>query len=230
MLRRLLLASTFALAGPAMAQEVNDDVMAPPTTGGMTAPDARDQTAPNLPPGTVPTGIDEETTAETIDHGTMDHSAMDHGTSGSTSVTADAATDASTTGTTGTMTTATTGATAEATTDVTADPAVPADTMATTTADVGTSTTATASDPFTGMGGPLDIQSQWSSFDTIGDGLLSPLEFAGWMASSMGQPMSGDVEDRAVELLNQSADELALVDTNGDWHVSQAELTAASPQ
>lgn len=209
MLRPLLLASVFALAAPAVAQEVIDD-MAPPVTEGIAAPDAQDQTDPNLPPGTVPTGIDEDTTDETVDHSTMGHSTT---ATGSTSVTAD------TTGTTGTMTTATTGATA----DVAAETAPSTDM----TADTGLSTP-TTSGAFTGMGGPIDIQSQWESFDKIGDGLLSPLEFAGWMAESMGRPI--DAEDQAVELLNESADELALVDTNGDWHVSQAELTAASPQ
>src|SRR3546814_17090125 len=58
MLRPLLLASVFALAAPAGAQEVIDD-MAPPGTEGVAAPGAQDQTDPNLPPGTVPPGPTE---------------------------------------------------------------------------------------------------------------------------------------------------------------------------
>jgi hypothetical protein len=124
------------------------------------------------------------------------------------------------------MTTATT---AESMPDT--DVAPDTTTMPTTAAaDAEMSTTPTTTGTFTGMGGPIDIQSQWSSFDTVGDGLLTPLEFARWVASSMGQPMAGDPADQAVELLNASADELALVDTNDDWHVSRDELTAAAPQ
>lgn len=216
MLRSLLLASAFSLSAPALAQEVQDD-MAPPTTEGMTAPDAQDQTAPNLPPGTVPTGMDAGTPDQSLgdegmDHDTMDHGTMDHG---STSVTTDVSTEAAATGATGTMTTASTGeATAGTDADVDAvPPAAP-------TSPSGT---------YSGMGGPLDVQGQWASFDTVADGLLTPLEFARWVSSSMGQPM-GAIEDEAVALLNQSADELAMVDTNDDWHVSPDELSSAAPQ
>src|SRR3546814_20090572 len=61
MLRPLLLASVFALAAPAGAQEVIDD-MAPPVREGVAAPGDQDQTAPNPPPGTVPTGAEDGTT------------------------------------------------------------------------------------------------------------------------------------------------------------------------
>src|SRR3546814_14110748 len=70
MLRPLLLASVFALAAPAGAQEVIDD-MAPPVTEGVAAPGAQDQTDSNLPPGTVPTVIEEDTTHGRVDHNTM---------------------------------------------------------------------------------------------------------------------------------------------------------------
>src|SRR3546814_17598790 len=100
MLLALLLASVFAVAAPGGAQEVIDD-MAPPVTEGVAAPGAQDQTDPNLPPGTVPTGIEEDTTDETVDHSTMGHATI---ATGSTSVTTDSTTETGTTGTTGTMT------------------------------------------------------------------------------------------------------------------------------
>src|SRR3546814_5049208 len=100
MLRPLLLASVFALAAPAGAQEVIDD-MAPPVTEGVAAPGAQDQTDPNLPPGTVPTGLEEDTTDETVDNSTMGHATI---ATGSTSVTTDRTTATGPPGTTGTTT------------------------------------------------------------------------------------------------------------------------------
>src|SRR3546814_18338014 len=101
MLRPLLLASVFALAAPAGAQEVIDD-MAPPVTEGVAAPGAQDQTDPNLPPGTVPTGIEEDTTDETVDHRTMGTATID---TGPTAVTTESTTKPGHTVTTGHKTT-----------------------------------------------------------------------------------------------------------------------------
>lgn len=230
MLRSLLLASAFALAAPAVAQEMTDDT-APPTTDSGTTTEVQDETAIDTSADTMPMGTDEEM---------MDHSTMSHDATGTTSATTDVNT--ADTGVSDTMTTTTT---AETTVDTDADAGVPATPTATAdtavetdadastatptaTADADTSTSATAA--ATGMGGPIDIQTQWASFDTVGDGLLTPLEFARWVSSSMGQPMSSDMTAQAVELLNASADELALVDTNNDWHVSRDELAAAAPQ
>src|SRR3546814_10038015 len=99
MLRPLLLASVFALAAPAGAQEVIDD-MAPPVTEGVAAPGAQDQTDPNLPPGTVPTGREEEKTDETVDHRTMGQATN---ATGATSGNKDSTSETGTTGTNGTM-------------------------------------------------------------------------------------------------------------------------------
>lgn len=224
MLRPILLVSVLALTTPAWAQETTD---APPVTEGVAAPEAEDQAAPDLPPGEVPTGTD---------HGTMDHG----GTQTDSTTTTTTATEATEESASGTMTTATegetVGANAEASTEAdvaatTGSTTTTTTTTATTTADVGTAVPAAPTATFTGMGGPADIQSEWATFDKGGDGMLTPLEFAVWMADSRGQPATEEsVKGDAVELLNEAADELGLVDANNDWHVSREELTAASPQ
>ena len=84
-----------------------------------------------------------------------------------------------------------------------------------------------------GMGGPLNIESNWSRFDMDSNGILSPLEFGMWIMETNGRDMSGAVEaemrgrasgNAAVEVLNATAGALAQVDTNGDWKVSRDEL------
>lgn len=84
-----------------------------------------------------------------------------------------------------------------------------------------------------GMGGPLNIESNWSRFDMDSNGMLSPLEFGMWVMETNGQDMSAAVEadmrgrasgNAAVEVLNATAGALAQVDSNGDWKVSREEL------
>lgn len=230
MLRPILLVSLVALTAPAWSQEPTET--APPVTEGVAAPGAEDRAAPDMAPGEVPAGVD--------------HSKMDHSKAAK-----DAATDAATTatesteeGAAATMTTAkegqaAVGANADASAEEDVAATTDAATEATTTTTTTTTTTADATMPapaaptatFTGMGGPADIQAEWSQFDKGGDGMLTPLEFAVWMADNQGRPATEQsLKGDAVALLNDSADELGMVDTNNDWHISRDELTAASPQ
>lgn len=111
------------------------------------------------------------------------------------------------------------------------------DTMRTTGTATGASTGSAAS---TGMGGPADIQGQWSSYDSDGNGSLTPLEFGKWMMEANGQgAMNARVDATrtgrqsnlpAINVLNMTAGALARADTNGDWMVSREELMAYSPQ
>lgn len=111
------------------------------------------------------------------------------------------------------------------------------DTMRTTGTATGASTGSAAS---TGMGGPADIQRQWGSYDSDGNGSLTPLEFGKWMMEANGQgAMNARVDATrtgrqsnlpAINVLNMTAGALARADTNGDWMVSREELMAYSPQ
>lgn len=88
---------------------------------------------------------------------------------------------------------------------------------------------------------------QFSDYDVNNDGAYSPMEFAQatyFLATSdpvAGNPtlpswdryeqrgtLSTMEPDDAVDLLNATADEFAVVDLNNDWEVSPAELTAVA--
>lgn len=85
-----------------------------------------------------------------------------------------------------------------------------------------------------GMGGPLNLESNWSRFDTDEDGMLSPLEFGMWVMETNGRDVSETIDadlrsrssgNAAVEVLNATAGALSQVDTNRDWRVSREELS-----
>lgn len=87
---------------------------------------------------------------------------------------------------------------------------------------------------FTGVGGPIDIPSQWAAISPRGAD-LTPLEFGIWMLEQNGENVDRRVESTrrsraadlpAIQVLNVTAGALAQADTNGDWRVSQSELQA----
>lgn len=101
---------------------------------------------------------------------------------------------------------------------------------------VGAMTTAQAqtSAGYTGMGGPIDVATQWSTISSGGSD-LTPLEFGVWLLEANGKDVEARVDSTlrsrasnlpAIQVLNVTAGALAEADTNGDWRVSQAELTA----
>lgn len=84
------------------------------------------------------------------------------------------------------------------------------------------------------MGGPIDVDSQWSTMSPTG-AALTPLQFGVWMLEAYGQdvdkPVMASLHSRrsnlpAVQVLNVTAGALAEADTNHDWHVSREELAA----
>lgn len=85
-----------------------------------------------------------------------------------------------------------------------------------------------------GMGGPIDVESQWSTMSPSG-AALTPLEFGVWILDAHGQKVDQPVEATkrsrkdnlpAVQVLNVTAGALAEADTNHDWRVSREELMA----
>jgi len=89
--------------------------------------------------------------------------------------------------------------------------------------------------PGMGMGGPLNVESNWSRFDEGGKGYLTPLEFGEWVMETNGQNVSRQIDSTrrsrnagnpSVEVLNATAGALAQVDTNSDWRVSRDELAS----
>ncbi|WP_106639679.1 hypothetical protein [Allosphingosinicella vermicomposti] len=87
----------------------------------------------------------------------------------------------------------------------------------------------------TGMGGPLNIESNWGRFDAGSKGYLTPLEFGEWVMETNGQNMSAAIDKTlrsrasgiaSVQVLNNTAGALAQVDSNHDWRVSRDELAS----
>ncbi|MDQ3139867.1 MAG: hypothetical protein M3Q15_03995 [Pseudomonadota bacterium] len=92
----------------------------------------------------------------------------------------------------------------------------------------GTTTSASS-----GMGGPLDIDGQWSSYASAGSMELTPLEFGVWMLEANGHDLDAQVAASrrsraanlpAVQVLNLTSGALAQADTNRNWRVSREEL------
>ena len=87
-----------------------------------------------------------------------------------------------------------------------------------------------------GMGGPLNIESNWGRFDKGGKGYLTPLEFGEWVMETNGQSTAAVNASRhsrksnlpSVRMLNQTAVDLARVDTNHDWRITRDELAAVA--
>lgn len=85
-----------------------------------------------------------------------------------------------------------------------------------------------------GMGGPIDVASQWSSVSPTG-AALTPLQFGVWLLDAYGQKVDRPVEATkrgrkanlpAIQVLNVTAGALSEADTNHDWRVSREELMA----
>ncbi len=222
MIKPILMVSALALAGAASAQSsTNDDLSQPRPGSAATGSAAHDQhsNAGQTTTSTA-TGTGQTPTTQT---GTTDDPEPDTSAGG-----------------TATDTMRTTGTSAGVSARGTAGTAGSSSGMASsgTTGTMGTG--GTGSGTWTGMGGPADIQGQWSSYDTDGNGSLTPLEFGKWMMEANGQgAMNARVDATrtgrqsnlpAINVLNMTAGALARADTNGDWMVSREELMAYSPQ
>lgn len=86
----------------------------------------------------------------------------------------------------------------------------------------------------TGVGGPLDIDSQWGELSSNGTD-LTPLEFGTWMLEAQGQTVESQVEATkrgraanlpAVQVLNVTGMAFAEADMDNDMRVSREELRA----
>lgn len=197
------------------------------------------------------------------DDSAADHSAMGHSTTGTAAGTTagsigTSGTVSGTGATQGTMTTSGTGTTGMTgqTSAWSNSPAMSGRTMAnwdfsgdwgeigssdwgvgTGTSMAGTTTPGTVSGQssgYTGVGGPIDVASQWSAISSTG-GDLTPLEFGLWLLEQNGKDVDRQVEATrrsrasnlpAIQVLNVTAGALAQADANGDWRVSQSELQA----
>ena len=85
-----------------------------------------------------------------------------------------------------------------------------------------------------GMGGPVDIDSQWSSISAGGDS-LDRLEFGTWLLEQSGEDVARQVEATrrsraanlpAVQVLNFTGAAFADADKDGDMRISRDELRA----
>ena len=218
MIKPILMVSALALAGAASAQSsTNDDLSQPRPGSAATGSAGHDQHKPTGQTTTsTATGTVQQPTTQT---GATDDPEPDTSAGG---------TATETMRTTGTGA----GASAQGTPSTTGTTAMPG--------TGGNAAGGTGSATSTGMGGPADIQGQWSSYDSDGNGSLTPLEFGKWMMEANGQgAMNARVDATrtgrqsnlpAINVLNMTAGALARADTNGDWMVSREELMAYSPQ
>jgi hypothetical protein len=254
MMKPILLVSALALAAPALAQSNTTGTATGTTTQTNTTGTA---TGPNDDIGAVggntvntqnstqnptrmPLDGDEEDSS-------VDHSAMGH-TSTSTGADTDTMTTAGATGMTG-QTSAWNNSSAVSGQTManwnfggdwgeigSADWGVGAGTAMAGNMSPGVSGAASglAAPTYTGVGGPIDVASQWSTISPRG-GDLTPLEFGLWVLEQNGKDVDRQVEATrrsrashlpAIQVLNVTAGALAQADTNGDWRVSQSELQA----
>lgn len=217
MMKPLLVASAFALAAPAVAQDMTTDDMGKPPATTTTTPQT-----PEMAPPIEPTQ-DAATTA-TPSEAAEAQADADESEDSMTTTTTDSMSDATTTQATDMNATATaadqTGVTSEATAATTAAATPPA---------------APTMPAGTAMGGP----SNWAEFDGDSDGNLTPLEFGKLVMDAKGQPVGAEVDATlrsresnlpSVQVLNGTSAELARIDTDRNWMVSQAELQAYQPE
>lgn len=87
---------------------------------------------------------------------------------------------------------------------------------------------------YTGMGGPLDIDSQWSSISADGSG-LDRIAFGTWLLEQNGEDVDRQVRASmrsraanlpAVQVLNVTGEAFYDADRDGDMRISRDELRA----
>lgn len=90
------------------------------------------------------------------------------------------------------------------------------------------------SEAYNGMGGPLDIDSQWSSISANGSG-LDRIAFGTWLLEQNGEDVDRQVRATmrsravnlpAVQVLNVTGEAFSDADMNGDMRISRDELRA----
>ena len=91
---------------------------------------------------------------------------------------------------------------------------------------------------YAGMGGPVDIDTQWPEISAAGTP-LTPLEFGTWLLEQGGQDVGRQVEATkrsraanlpAVQVLNVTGSAFAEADLTRDLRVSRAELRAGADE
>lgn len=103
---------------------------------------------------------------------------------------------------------------------------------ATMSADATTATGEAGMSAPAGVGGPIDVASEWSELSPSGEA-LTPLAFGTWVLEQNGKDVGAKVEKSkrsraanlpAVQVLNVTAGAFAEADADNDMRISQAEL------